>query len=135
MEYVNIGGRVWDVLVTDISEGFSILYSDNTGRTISVGARMTLDPLGTFYSYKVSFARKKGYESEYDELFNFFAVPRYDGIDVNIVHNQALWDKPFKAYVSKGERTLKKIDPNTQKVYWEQFSVDIIPMEAQVLPV
>lgn len=71
---------------------------------------------------------------EYDELFNFLAVPRYDGIEVNLVHNQALWEKPFMAYVSQGERGLKRVDTKTGKVYWDKFSVNIVPMEAQVLP-
>ena len=134
MEYVQIGGREWNVIVTEILEGFSILYSDNTGRTAAEGA-MVLDPIGTFYNYQVTFSRKAGYEKEYDELFNFFAVPRYSGIEVNIIHDQALWDKPFNAYVSQGQRGLKRIDEKTKKVYWDKFTVDIIPMEAQVLPV
>jgi hypothetical protein len=134
MDYVKIGGKVWDVLVAEISESFSILYSENTGRTMSQGAGMTLDPLGTFFNYKITFARKQGHEKQYDELFNFFAIPRYDGIEVNIVHNQALWDKPFMAYVSQGERALKCIDAKTGKVYWDKFSVNIVPMSAQVLP-
>ena len=134
MEYVKIGGKVWDVLVTEITESFSILYSENTGRTMSQGAGMTLAPLGTFFNYKITFARKQGSEKQYDELFNFLAVPRYDGIEVNIVHNQALWNEPFMAYVSQGERALKRIDAKTGRVYWDKFSVNIVPMSAQVLP-
>lgn len=134
MEYVKIGGKVWDVFVTEISESFSILYSENTGRTMSQGASMSLDPLGTFFNYKITFARKQGKEKEYDKLFDFFSTPRFDGIEVNIVHNQALWDRPFMAYVSQGERALKRIDAKTGKVYWDKFSVNIVPMSAQVLP-
>ena len=134
MDIVKIGGRVWDVLVTEITESFSILYSENTGRTMSRGARMTLDPLGTFFNYKVTFMRKQGYEKEYDELYEFVSQPRYDGIEVNIIHNQALWDKPFDAYISQGEKALKRIDPKTGKVYWDKFTLNIVPMEAQVLP-
>lgn len=134
MEYVKIGGKVWDVLVTEITESFSILYSENTGRTMSRGAGMTLDPLGTFFNYKVTFARKKGSERQYDELFNFLAIPQYDGIEVNIVHNQALWKKPFMAYVSQGERALQRLDKKTGKVYWDKFSANIVPISAQVLP-
>ena len=101
---------------------------------MSQGAGMTLDPLGTFYTYKVTFSRRQGKEKEFDALVDFLAVPRYDGIDVNIIHNQALWSKPFKAYVSQGERALKRIDVKTGKVYWDKFSVNIVPMSAQVLP-
>ena len=132
MEYVKIGGKVWDVLVTEISESFSILYSENTGRTMSQGAGMTLDPLGTFFNHKVTFARKQGYERQYDALYDFISIPRYDGIAVEIVHNQTTLS--YMAYISQGERALKRIDPKTNKVYWDKFSVNIVPMEAQVLP-
>ena len=132
MEYVKIGGKVWDVLVTEISENFNILYSENTGRTMSVGARMTLDPLGTFFGHKITFQRKQGNEKEYDTFFEFVSNPRYDGIPVEIVHGQTTL--VYDAYISQGERTLKRIDPNTNKVYWDKFSLNIVPMEAQVLP-
>lgn len=132
MEYVKIGGKVWDVLVTEISESFSILYSENTGRTMSQGAGMTLDPLGTFFNHKVTFQRKQGFEKQYDDLFDFVSIPRYDGIDVEIVHNQTTLK--YKAYISQGERALKRIDTKTGKVYWDKFSLNIVPMSAQVLP-
>ena len=134
MEIVKFDGKVWDVHIAEITESFSILYSENTGRTMSQGASITLDPLGTFFNYKITFTRTQGKEKEYDALFNYFAVPRYDGIEVNVIHGQAMWDKPFKAYVSQGERGLKRVDVNTKKVYWDKFSVNIVPIEAQVLP-
>lgn len=132
MDYVKIGGKVWDVLVTEISESFSILYSENTGRTLSQGAGMTLDPLGTFFNHKVTFARKKGFEKQYDALWDFVSTPRYDGVDVKIVHNQKTIS--YKAYISQGERALKRIDPKTNKVYWDKFTLNIVSMKAQVLP-
>ena len=132
MDYVKIGGRAWDVLVTEVSENFNILYSENTGRTMSRGARMTLDPLGTFFGHKITFARKQGYEKAFDDLFDFVSVPRYDGISVEIVHNQTTLK--YEAYISQGERKLRRIDAKTGKVYWDAFSLNIVPMEAQVLP-
>ena len=86
MDYVKIGGKVFDVLVKEISENFNILYSENTGRTTS-GA-MTLDPIGTFIGHRITFSRKRGKEQEYDDLFNYILTPRYDGIRVEIVHGQ-----------------------------------------------
>lgn len=132
MEYVKIGGKVWDVIVTELSENFSILYSENTGRTMSVGARMVLDPLGTFIGHKITFQRKQGNEAEYDRFFDYISQPRYDGISVDIVHGQTTIK--YDAYVSQGERTLKRIDPKTNKVYWDKLSLNIVPMEAQVVP-
>ena len=57
MDYVKIDGTAYDVLVINIEESFNILYSENTGRTISTGAKMTLDPLGTFIGHNVTFKR------------------------------------------------------------------------------
>lgn len=132
MDYVKIGGRKYDVLVVEVIEDFNILYSENTGRTMSKAAKMTLDPLGTFFGHKITFKRKSGYESEYDRLFDYVSQPRYDGIPVEIVHNQSVLK--YDAYISKGERTLKRIDEKTGKVYWDTLSLNIVPMEAQVLP-
>ncbi len=132
MDYVKIGGRVYDVLVTEISENFNILYSENTGRTMSIGAGMTLDPLGTFYGHKITFKRKQGKEEEFDSLFNYVSQPRYDGIPVDIVHNQTTL--AYDAYISNGERVLKRIDSKTGKVYWDSLQLNIVPMKAQATP-
>lgn len=132
MDYVKIGGKAYDVLVTEISENFNILYSENTGRTMSVGARMTLDPLGTFFGHKVTFQRKQGKEAEYDALFDYVSRPRFDGVPVEIVHNQTVLK--YDAYISNGERAIKRIDAKTGKVYWGAFALNIVPMEAQVTP-
>lgn len=131
MDYCKINGISYDVLVTAISENFNILYSENTGRTTGNGA-MTLDPLGTFYGHKVTFRRKKENTAEYDELFMVLSKPRYDGIEVDIAHNQETMR--YRAYVSQGERALKRIDEKNQKIYWDEFSANFVPMEAQVIP-
>lgn len=132
MNYVKIGGRVYDVIVSEISESFEILYSENTGRTLSDSAKMILDPLGTFFGHKVTFLRKNGKEEEFDSLFNYLSVPRSSGIPVELVHGQKTIS--YNAYVSKGERKLTKINDKTGKVYWDALSVNIVPIEAQVTP-
>ena len=132
MDLVKIGGEVYDVFVDDISENFNILYSDNTERSVSKGARMVLDPLGTFYGHEITFRRKPGKENEFDRLFTYISKPRYDGINVEIVHNQTTLN--YEAYISTGTRKLQRYDEVNNKVYWSSFTVNIVPMEAQVIP-
>lgn len=132
MNYCKIGGREYNVIVTELSENFNILYSENTGRTMSQGAGMTLDPLGTFFGHKVTFHRKSGFEKEFDALYDYVSRPRYSGIPVEIVHNQTTIK--YNAYISNGERALKRIDLKTNKVYWDALTLNIVPMSAQVLP-
>ena len=131
MNFCKIGGRSYDVSVVSLEESFNILYSENTGRTMD-SAKMTLDPLGTFYGHKITFRKKIGYEREFDDLFEYVSSPRTEGIDVEIVHNQSTLK--YKAYISNGTRQLKKIDINQEKVYWGDLTLNIVPIEAQVLP-
>ena len=93
---------------------------------------MVLDPLGTFIGHKVTVKRKAGFEEEFDELYNFLLQPRYDGIRVEMVHNQT--SIVYDAYISNGTRKVKKIDLNNEKVYWDTMQLNIVPLKAQVLP-
>ena len=132
MDYVKIGGKSYDVIVTDIERNFEILQSSNAGATLAPGARETLDPLGTRIGHKITFKRKPGYEKEFDELWDFVIQPRFDGVWVDIVYNQDTLN--YEARFTSGNQQLKKIDPITKKVYWGELVLDIVPIEAQVKP-
>lgn len=131
-DWVQIGNRAWNVIVTEISEDASILYTENTGRVMEEGAPLTLDPLGTFFSHKVTFSRKRGYDGEYDLLFDYLLQPRHDGIPVKIVHGQTTIS--YDAYVSSGSRKIKSIDDKKKIVNWDSMQVTFIPIRAQVTP-
>lgn len=131
-DVVKINGKSYDVLVLSIEENFSILYSENTGRTLSETARMTLDPIGTFIGHKVKFGRKNGSEADYDALFDFAATPRFVGVNLEIVHGQEVIN--YEAYVSSGARAVRNISKNNLKVYWGELELNFVPMEAQVTP-
>lgn len=132
MDVFKLNGKAYNVNVLELTESFSILYSDNTTRALAPGAPLSLDPLGTFISHSITVSRKNGYENEYDALYEFLLVPRYKGINVKAVHGQESIE--YKAYVSQGERGLKRIDEKSGKVYWDKLKINIIPMKAQVLP-
>lgn len=132
MDYVKINNEVYDVIVLSVNESFNILYTENTGRTLGRGAPMILDPIGAFIGHTVVFGRRNGKEEQFDRLFDLVSQPRYKGIPVELVHNQTTIK--YDAYVSSGNRQLKKINRDNGTVYWEPLSVNFIPMKAQVTP-
>ena len=132
MEYIVVGGKCYDDIAVRVKRSFEILHSDNSGRTSTAGAKMALDPLGTFYNYIVTFKRMSGKERLYDELWEYLSVPRDYGIPVTLVYNQMTIS--FDAYVSSGEQDLKKINRRSGLVEWDSMEVKFIPMEANVLP-
>ena len=133
MNYVKIGGKAYDVLVTSLERGFSIEQSKNAGRTLAEGAREVLDPLGTFITYTVTFKRRKGKEKVFDELWEYIIQPRRDGVPVEIVYNQDMIN--FDARFRSGNQALKRIDEKNKRVIWGEFAVEITPTEAQVKPI
>lgn len=132
MNYVEIDGKPYDVIVSSIQRSPEIRQSENAGATLAEGAEETLDPLGTFITYIVGFTRKQGKEIEFDNLWETLIKPRYDGVWVNIVYNQT--KLKYKARFEISPQAVDKIDKITGKVYWGEISVNIVPTKAQVLP-
>jgi hypothetical protein len=132
MNYVEIDGKPYDVIVSSIQRSPEIRQSENAGATLAEGAEETLDPLGTFITYIVGFTRKQGKEIEFDNLWETLIKPRYDGVWVNIVYNQT--KLKYKARFEISPQAVDKIDKRTGKVYWGEISVNIVPTKAQVLP-
>ena len=132
MNYVEIDGKPYDVIVSSIQRSPEIRQSENAGATLAEGAEETLDPLGTFITYIVGFKRKQGKEIEFDNLWETLIKPRYDGVWVNIVYNQT--KLKYKARFEISPQAVDKIDKRTGKVYWGEISVNIVPTKAQVLP-
>lgn len=132
MNYVEIDGKCYDVLVTSISRYAEIKQSKVAGTSAGIGAKKILDPLGTFIEYTVTFQRRLGYDSEFDELWDCVIKPRYSGVWVNIVYNQTTLK--YLATFSTVSQSLRRIDKKTGKIYWDELTVTCSPMEAQVLP-
>lgn len=128
MDICKIGEKEYSVVVLKITENFNKLFTENTGRTMGEKARMNLDCIGTFYGHTVEIGRKAGFEADFDELYDLVSLPMNEGITVKMVHNQTSIE--YEAYISSGERAVKRIDEKTGKVYWDNLSLNIIPMEA-----
>ena len=129
--WLQIDGKFWDVMVVSIKESGNILYSDKTGRTTAKG-RMTLDPLGTFIGHTIVVKSHGNNVKAYDDLCEYIRKPRYDGMKVKAVDGQKTID--YEAYVSNYEREVKRIDDNNKVVYWKEMTINLMPMEAQIVP-
>lgn len=147
MKWFKIDGREWNVRILNPEESFTILYSSNTGRTLSVGAPMILDPYGTFFNYTLTFARKNGEKNDFDALFNYLATPRKTPMLFSFPRNQTMWKtedadgnevEGFYAYVSSGKRKIKKIiedaDGELKEVLYDTFTATFTATKAQVIP-
>lgn len=150
--WFKINDRAYKVSVLSLNESFQILYSSNTGRTIEEGAPMLLDPIGTFFTYKIEI----GYDisagddmrEEFEALYELAATPSYEGVIVQIPRGSGkAWETKdsngniidgFEAYISSGERAIKHIeldsDGNADAITYESFTLTITPMRAQILP-
>lgn len=131
-DWLDIDGQRFNVSVMSIKESGSILYSENTGRTMAKGAPMTLDPLGTFFNYSITVKRNGSDVDDYDRLYDYVMKPRYNGMTITAPHNQSTIQ--FETYISTAEREVKSIDDNGKTVYWKEMTLTITAMEAQVLP-
>lgn len=132
MNYFEVDGKAFDVIVTNIQRSAKIMQSENAGVTIGIGAEEIFDPIGTFISYVVTVKRRKGNEKEFDELWDIVTRPIYDGVLVNVAYNQSTIK--FKAKFSVDSQNLERIDKKTGKVYWGEMNIHIVPTMAQVLP-
>lgn len=130
--WLDIDGQRFNVSVMSIKQSGTILHSDNTGRTMAVGAPMTLDPLGTFYNYTITVKRNGDDVDDYDRLYDYVMKPRFSGMQITAPHNQRTIT--FEAYVSAAEREVKYIDDDGNTVYWKEMNLNIIAMKAQVTP-
>ena len=132
-DYVKLGNKLYNVRVIGLERSFKIKQSSNSGTALAVGSPEILDPLGTFISYKVTFAPIVGYESDYDKLWELVIYPYTDGIDVDIVYNQTKIQ--FKAQIQQsGWQQLKKINRDSGKNCWGELPLELTPLKAQVLP-
>lgn len=130
--WIDIDGQRFNCTVTSIKQSGTILYSDNTGRTLGLGAPMTLDPLGTFYNYTITIKRNGDDVRDYDRLYEYIMKPRFSGMTIKAPHNQGTIE--FEAYISAAEREIQRIDEKKGKTYWKQMSLTITAMKAQVIP-
>lgn len=133
MNYVKINGISYDVgvAISDYEENFNVLDGENAGR-VKTG-RMVRDVIGTYLGHKVTFFNKGGTEgnNSFDALWE--ALKKHsvdDSVVLEAVDGQT--QISYEAYYTSGSRKIKRVENGVN--YWDELSVNFIPMEAQITP-
>lgn len=143
MKWFKIDGKEYQVRVFEPEESFTVLYGENTGRTLDNGAPMVLDPKGTFFNYTLTVGAMRGYELDFERLWAYLSTPRNEGVRLEFPRSsRQMWrtdgEVGFDAYVSTGKRKIKKIiedvDGELKDVVYDTFAINFIAMKAQEIP-
>lgn len=119
MTKITIDGMDFTAAVTKLQRSFSVLDSENTGRTLA--GDMQRDVIGTYYNYTVDIDTSFLSRSEYDTLYEKLSSP--DEFHTMVLpYGQTTYS--FKAYVTSGKDELKRIDKNGN--LWDGISVNFI---------
>lgn len=134
MNYVKINGISFDVnvAISDYSETFNVLDGKNAGRVIAKG-RMIRDIIGTYIGHSVTFFNKGGAEGNkaFDDLWDFLVQNSVrDSVVLEAADGQN--QISYEAYYTTGTRRIKTVTDGVN--YWDELSVNFVPMEAQYLP-
>lgn len=134
MNYVKINGISYDVdvAISEYEETFNVLDGENAGRSSKSG-RMIRDIIGTYIGHKVTFFNRGGVSgnSDFDALWSdLLALSVEDSVQLEAVdgNNQIV----YEAYFTTGSRKLHQVIDGVN--YWDELTVNFVPMEAQITP-
>lgn len=121
------------VSISDYEENFNVLDGDNAGRS-KLRGRMIRDVLGSFIGHKITFYRSgmsaQAVES-FDALWEWLKQHSIDdSIYIRAADGQTTIE--YEAYYTSGTRKLESVENGVN--YWDEISVNFIPMEPQIYP-
>lgn len=123
--YVEINGKNFSPLITEIKRKFKIIYSDNTGETLD--RSMSLDPMGTKVYYTLTVDSLYKDQELLESFWNELSAARKTGFNFKAPYNQT--EIEFRAYAEEGEQSL--FQSQDGKNIWGKISVDILPIKPQ----
>lgn len=129
-----INGIVFDVdvAISAYKRSFNVLHGENAGRVLS--GDMILDPKGTYLGRNITFFRKGNDYKSIDALWDYLVAHSLDEDGVMLEAADGQSTISFRCYYSSSEQDLVRRDKESGINYWGEFSVNFIPMSAQVRP-
>lgn len=132
MTYCKLNGTSFDVdvAISAYKRKLNILHGDNAGRTMD--GTMVLDPLGAYLGREVTFFRKGDNYAALDALWDFLVEHSVDkkGVLLEAADGQSVLS--FQCYYGDTEQSIEEVRDGIN--YWGEFTVNFVPMKAQVAP-
>ena len=107
---------------------------EGSGKTSAISGKVVLDPIGLYYSYKLTFRSLLDYQTDYDALFLALSQPVYSH-EITLPFGQRLYT--FNAMIESGSdkyEGLYKFKPdNIQLSYgayhhWDELEIKFTPV-------
>lgn len=132
MTYCKINGVSFDVnvAISAYKRKLNILHGPNAGR--SKFGSMTLDPIGAYLGREITFFRKGDNYAAIDALWEFLVDHSMDASGVFLEAADGQNSIRFQCYYGDTEQSIERVSDGVN--YWGEFTVNFIPMEAQVTP-
>jgi len=125
MALFTIDGEGYNVHVTRLTRKFSVLDTENTGRTLD--GQMYRDPIGTFYNYSMTVSPNSGDPGAMDAFWEAISQPA--GSHVCVFPYGQKW-LTQRMYVTGGEQDMLLMQPKAN--HWGEITVDFVAMEPKV---
>ncbi len=118
-------GTAYHVNVTELVRKFSVLDTENSGRTLD--GQMYRDPIGTFYNYSMTVSPCDGDMEAMDAFWEAISQPQKHH-SCTFPYNQSTLTQ--KMYVTSGEQGVIRITDG--RTYWGEVTVNFVAMSPRV---
>ncbi len=127
MEVFQLDGKTYNVSVTALQRKFSVLDTDQAGRTQN--GHMYRDPIGTYYNYSMTVEQQGSDGEALEKFWDVISRPEKSHL-CKFPYNQTTLTQ--RMYVTGGEQELLLL--RRESARWGAITVDFIAMEPKVTP-
>lgn len=126
MDVFLLDGNKYDVHVVALHRTFSVLDTDQSGRTQD--GEMYREPIGTFYNYTMTVRARTGKTEELDAFWEAISQPTASHVCV-FPYNQTTLTQ--RMYVTGGEQNMQYLTADA--AHWGDLTVNFIAMRPKVV--
>ena len=122
-----LDGIAYNVQVIKLTRKFSVLDSDQSGRTMD--GQMYRDPIGTFYNYEMTVCQRGSDVQAMDSLWEAISQPAKSHVCTFPYNQQTLTQK---MYVTSGSQELFLMTDKSNR--WGELTLSFVAMSPRVVP-